>query len=635
LDVEFRRHTLGIHFFNPPRYMKLIEVIPGMDTSAEVTAFIRDFAVNNLGKGVIIAKDSPGFIANRISAQAFASAMRLTEQYGYSVVKADGLTGSALGRAGSATFRTADMVGIDTMIHVLENMLASIGDPYDEEQCRFPKYIGELAEAGHLGDKTKAGFYRRVRTESGREKMYWDYRKQQYEPADMETIFAVEAAMKAGDARARVAALVWGDEEENRFAWDLVKGHLLYTAHCTSAIADDTATVDHAMHWGFNWPLGPYELWDAIGVRRSVDRMTAEGADVPDWILEMLESGKTSFYDGAPQGSPYLQLRDTEKNPVIFGNEDASVKDIGDGVACLEFHNKNNTITYGLESMLDKALELLGDSDFKGLVIGSQSKNFCVGADLPQVVKAIEAKDWAMVERLVDYLQTLNTRILHSVKPVVTCAYNMAIGGGAEIAMHGCRQVVPVEVHLGCVETGVGVLPAGGGVKELLIRSCGEELPIAEQVRRLREVWKMIVTAKVSDNAYEAIKMKFLRESDRIVMNADRLIETAKAEVCSLASPGYIPRFRKTVKASGTTGMAALLSDLQFMVDGAFVSEHDALVAKKVASVLTGGDVLPGTTLTEEDILDLEKEAFLSLCGESKTLERMKHMLATGKPLRN
>lgn len=632
MPLEFRQHFLGTHFFNPPRYMKLFELIPGKDTLPEIVQFMADFATERLGKGIVLAKDTPNFVANRIGTYALENAIQLMDKYVYDIPKLDQLTGSIIGRPKSATFRTIDMVGLDIFYHVIGNVINNIDDEGEKEQLKIPKVVEDLIVKGYLGDKTKQGFYKKVKTENGTQTLVWDVKKGDYVPVIKEKVEAVEKAIKEEN---KLKAIVFGEAEENKFAWELIKNVLLYSARKIPEIAEDYREIDNAMMWGFNWEIGPFSIWDAIGFEESIKRMKQEGEDIPKWIQERLDNGKFKFYDSNKLDMPYIIISST-KNLVVKENNGAALVDIGGGVACLQFKTKGNTITNDVIEMINLAVEEV-EENYKGLVIGNQSKNFSPGANLADIGKWISNKEWKSIENMCDAFQKANMALKYCRKPVVAAPYGMTLGGGAEITMHTYKVAAHAETYMGLVELGVGLIPAGGGTKELLTRSIQElgNVSIGEVLPSLRKAWNTIVVKKVSGSAHDAMKKGYLRNSDLIVMNKDYLIDEAKKTIIYLADIGFRPLQKKGVTVLGATGRAALQYDTDFLQRGGFITEYDAYIANKVAYVVTGGNVSKGVILSEDQILQLEKEAFLSLCGEEKTKQRIEYMLCYGKQLRN
>lgn len=631
MPSEFKNHFLGTHFFNPPRYMKLFELIPNKETAPELVTFLAEFGTHRLGKGVVMAKDTPNFVGNRIGTYAIANTVNLMEKYQFDFGKVDQLTGPVIGRPKSATFRTIDMVGLDIFKHVAGNVINAVDDKDEAESFKLPEYMSEMIKNGQLGNKTKQGIYKRTKGPNGKQTLVWDRVDSKYVAQRTEKSQLVKSAMKSPN---KYKSMIDGNDVENKFTWELIKNVLIYSASKVPEIADDYKEIDKAMRWGFNWEMGPFEIWDKIGVESSVQRMTDEGQKVPKWVSERLANNEMTFYDQDQTQGAYISLR-SDGLKVIKENEGASLVDLGDGVACLNFKSKANAITDSVMDMIFEAVEEV-EKNYKGLVIGNQSNNFSVGADLTLIGGLAKEKKWSTLEGIVDKFQRANMAIKYSKKPVVAAPYGMTLGGGAEIALHSHSISAHAETYMGLVEAGVGLLPGGGGTKELLLRSIENlgKVNNGEMISHVKKAWETIAMAKVSGSAHESIKNGTMRKSDHIVMNNDYLIDRAKEQVIQM-SDHFIPLKKKNVKVLGTTGMAAIQYVADFMLKGGFISEHDKVIADKIAYVLTGGNVAVGTYLTEEQVLNLEKEAFVSLCKEEKTQMRIEHMLKTGKALRN
>lgn len=632
LPPELREHFLGIHFFNPPRYMHLLEIIPTPHTSPEVLEDMAYFASRQLGKGIVLAKDTPNFVANRIGGFASINAMRLMERYGLNIPEVDQLTGPVIGRPRSATFRTADLVGLDIIANVSANIQQSDAGEDEKEQYALPGYTQQLIDAGALGNKSGHGFYQARGKGGGSETLCWNPKAGEYAPAAATKLECVKQALSSGN---KYAAITDDASPYGQFVWEHLKSVLLYSARKVPEIADDYMLIDRAMVWGYNWEKGPFAIWDALGVERTVARMQADGDIVPGWVLERVTGGQAFFYDD----------KTGEGSSVYFGsggttelnrNEDASLWDIGDNVLCLEFHSRGNAVSGLTIDMLDRALTEL-EGDWAGLVIGNKGRFFSAGADLRTIAALIEKKDWQAVEELVERLQNANMALKYARKPVVAAPFGTTVGGGAEIVMHAPYAAPQAETYMGLVEAGVGLVPGAGGCKELLLRAYGNAGGQSRQalLPAVQRTWRSIATATVSTSAHDAIAKGYLDSRTQVVMNQNGLLEEAKMKVLELSYKGYIPLVPTKATLLGDFGKAALLYELESMKEGGFVSEYDALIATKLAHILTGGNVLAGAEADETYLLELEREAFVSLCGEEKTKQRIDHMLATGKPLRN
>jgi 3-hydroxyacyl-CoA dehydrogenase len=644
---DFKKHFLGTHFFNPPRYLKLLEIIPTKDTDPEVVSYMKMFGEEVLGKGVVMAKDTPNFIANRIGTYGLLVTVREMMKGGYSVGEVDSITGPLIGRPKSATFRTLDVVGLDTFIHVANNVFEKV-EGEEKEAFRVPDFMKAMMEKGWLGSKSGQGFF----VKQGKEIFELNYETLEYEPRKKLTTPAVEMSKQAKGLANKLKALVYADDRAGTFLWKITAPALLYSAKLLGEIADDIVAIDRAMKWGFGWELGPFEMWDAIGVEPSVRKMQAEGMEIPSWVTDMLANGFTSFYQSEKGQVFYYdrgEYKPIEENPkaihikrikeqkgVIKKNSGASLIDLGDDVALLEFHSPNNAIGTDIVQMINYALEEV-DRNYKGLVIGNQGKNFCVGANLAMMLMEAQDENYFELELAVRQFQQAMMNIKYSPKPVVAAPFAMTLGGGTEVCLATTHIQAAAETYMGLVEVGVGLIPGGGGNKELYIKHLNS-LPngIDFDLQKIaNKVFETIAMAKVSGSAAEARELNFLNQRDSITMNSDHLIYEAKQAVISLYDQGYRPPVRKKVPVVGETGYATMLLGAQSMFHSGYISEHDLKIAKKLAYVIAGGKVPYGTEVDEQYLLDLEREAFLSLIGEPKTQARMQHMLVKGKPLRN
>jgi 3-hydroxyacyl-CoA dehydrogenase len=654
LPDDFRRHFLGTHFFNPPRYMKLLEVIPTSDTLPEVTAFIADFCDRRLGKGIVYAKDTPNFIANRIATFSSLNTIEVMTEGGYSVEEVDALTGPLIGRPKSASFRTADIVGLDTSLYVADNLYRAVSDDESRDALVAPDFLRDMVKRGWTGNKAGQGFYKKQKGEGGKTE-YWvlDYTDMEYKAPRKVRFPSVDAARSIEDTAERIRTLVYGKDRVGEFLWKTTSQNLIYAANRVPEIADTIVNIDNAVRWGFNQEFGPFELWDVIGVEKSVNRMRDEGLAVPALVERLLASGKKTFYerrDGrtfyfdagtaeygeAPSQSGVTILKSLkERTKTIKGNTSASMIDLGDGVACLEFHSKMNAIGADTISMMNYAVKETGEN-FEALVIGNQSENFSVGANLMLLLLGAQEGEWDEIAMSVRHFQNANMGLRYSAKPVVVAVQGMALGGGCEITMHADKARAAAETYLGLVEVGVGLIPGGGGVKEMVLRATDGTVPDEDLFPHIKKVSQAIATATVSTSAVEAREIGFLRPTDPITMNRDRLIEDAKQTALAIVREGYTqPLPRQDIPVLGEPALAAIKLAIHMMVRGGFISEYDGHVAAKLAFVITGGNLTRQTRVSEQYLLDLEREAFVSLCGERKTQERIQHMLKTGKPLRN
>ncbi|MDT4966300.1 MAG: 3-hydroxyacyl-CoA dehydrogenase [Acidobacteriota bacterium] len=654
---DFRQHFLGIHFFNPPRYLHLVEIIPTEWTKPEVSCSIAGFLDQRLGKGVVPAKDRPNFIANRIGTFGAMVTIKTMLDDGYSIEEVDKMTGQAVGRPKSATFRTFDLVGLDVFGHVVKNLYQALPEDDEREVFVAPEFLTQMIGKGILGNKTKGGFYRKQKGEGGKPEIWsLEHATLEYRPAQKVKLPALEMAKNIENTPERLKALVWSKDRTGDFLWKTMSRTLRYAANRIPEIADTIIEIDRAMKWGFGWELGIFESWDAIGVEKSVGRMKEEGQGIPQNVQKMLDAGATSFYKNeAGQRSyfdfakgQYVPVPDQpgvivlksvkERTGVIKKNAGASLIDIGDGVACLEFHSKMNSIGGDTLQMVKHALFEV-EKNFVGLVVANQGVNFSVGANLMLLLLEAQEENWDEINLIIRAFQNATMSLRYSPKPVVVAPFQMTFGGGCEMALHGDRVRAAAETYIGLVEVGVGLIPAGGGTKEMVVRAL-DAIPKgaddADPFPFVKRAFETIAMAKVATSAEEARGFGFLSADDSISMNSDRLIADAKQEVLALASSGYVePQQRTDVLALGLPALATLKLGIHQMKRGGFISDYDAMIGEKLARILTGGDLNHPTRVSEQYLLDLEREAFLSLCGERRTQERIGHMLKSGKPLRN
>ena len=637
LPEELRKQFLGTHFFNPPRYMHLLELIPGADTCPDRMAFMAGFGQRVLGKGVVVARDTPNFIGNRIGVHKSVQTIQLMLKYGYDFETVDYLTGPAVGRPKTASFGTTDLVGLDILYHVAGNVrekLLEAGEEAEADLFQFPGFVHEMYRQGRLGNKTKGGFYKKVTGPDGkRTTLVWDIAVQQYVPKKGVKIPIVEEALKEHGTRAKLNKLIWDDSDAGRFTWESTKSFLLYSAEKAPEIAGDYKDIDKAMRWGYNWELGPFETWDVIGVERSIQRMRDEGDTIPQWVEDRLDRGQNVFYDRDP-----LDRRLSARYPLLSDGGDTALLDLGDGVLCLEIRSKGNAITDPLKAQTLQALDLVESTPAcKGLVIANAGNNFLTGADLVTFLKNAESGTFDALRAGPRTCQQVSLRLKYAKKPVIAAVAGKALGGGLEFALHCSRVVAHAEANLGLVETGVGIIPGGGGVKEYLYRCMErlEGLPFPDLHPVAKRVWETIMQGRVSRNAFDARKMHFLRDTDRIVMDRDLLLDTAKEEVLRMCADGFRQAVPRPVKVTGVSGRASLEYVISTMHKGGFLTDYDKRVADTLAWVVTGGDVPKGTLLTEAQLLDLEVEGVGRLVVTEQARERVRSILTTGRPLRN
>ncbi|MGG1399839.1 3-hydroxyacyl-CoA dehydrogenase NAD-binding domain-containing protein [Bacillus salipaludis] len=640
---DFKKHFLGTHFFNPPRYLKLLEVIPTQYTDAEILAFMKTFGEDVLGKGVVIAKDTPNFIANRIGTYGLLITLQEMLKGGYSVGEVDSVTGPLVGRPKSATFRTLDVVGLDTFVHVANNVYEQVNGK-EKEIFEVPAFMKTMLEKGWLGSKSGQGFF----LKKGKEILELDPSTLEYGPRKKLSTPSVELSKQEKGSANKLKALVYAKDRAGELLWNIFSPVLVYSAQLLGEIADDIVAIDRAMKWGFGWEMGPFETWDAIGVEKSVQKMKENGLEVPAWVTKMLEKGFTtfykeeSFYDNGEYkpvefNPKVMDLKKIKKQKgVIKKNSGASLIDIGDGVALLEFHSPNNAIGLDIIQMVNFAIDEV-EKNYKGLVIGNQGKNFCVGANLAMILMEAQDDNIYELDMVVRHFHQAMMKIKYSSKPVVAAPFAMTLGGGAEVCLPAAHIQASAETYMGLVEVGVGLIPGGGGNKELYIKHL-ENLPngVPFDLQKVaNKVFETIAMAKVSTSGEEARENNFLDFADGISVNSDHQLYDAKQAVLALHEKGYKPKVRRKVPVVGETGYATLLLGAEGMFLSGYISEHDLKIAKKLAYVIAGGKVPFGTEVDEQYLLDLEREAFLSLVAEPKSQKRMQHMLVKGKPLRN
>ncbi|CUS02274.2 putative 3-hydroxyacyl-CoA dehydrogenase [Candidatus Promineifilum breve] len=652
-SAEFRAHFLGTHFFNPPRYLKLLEIIPTADTAPEVVEYMKRFGSETLGKGVVVCKDTPNFIGNRFFAVASSYGLEHALQNGYTIPEVDAITGPTIGRPKTATYRLLDLVGLDVMAHVNNNLYDAV--PQDEyRETLRPERTSALMTAmldkKWLGNKVGQGFYKEQRVNGAREFWTLNPATMEYEATPKIRFESIGAVRNVEDLGQRLRKLLGFDDRAAQYARDLLYYGFAYAAYVAPEIAYKLSDVDDAMRWGFSHEAGPFEIWDMLGVAETAAKMEAAGLTVAPWVKEMLATGHDCFYKN---GSVYdfetktYRAKEADKHIILVKdlraagqtvehNDSASLHDMGDGVALYEFHAKMNVIDQDIIDMAFKALERL-DSDFDALVIGNNGDHFCAGANLFAVGVAAASGHFDALDKMIRALQTATFQLRHAPKPVVTAPHQMALGGGVEMAMAGWEAVADHEVYMGLVEFGVGLIPAGGGCKEIVRRKVNPTMRAAnaDVLPPLQEAFEQIALAKVGASAWEARSMGYLTPQDTIVMNSDHRLARAKQRALQLVAAGARPPEIEQIYAAGRDALYALKLGVKSLHWGGFASEHDAKIAGKLAYVLTGGDLSAPAWVDPWYILDLEREAFLSLLGEEKTRERMMHMLQTGKPLRN
>ena len=651
---DFKAHFCGTHFFNPPRYLQLLEIIPTPSTDPEVVDFLMNYGSTFLGKKTVLCKDTPAFIANRVGVYGIMALFHTVEEMGLTVEEVDKLTGPVLGRPKSATFRTCDVVGLDTLVHVANGLKANC--PNDEEKALFelPSYVSKMVENGWLGSKTNQGFYKKVKNEKGKsEILTLDLNTLGYRPAQKAKFATLEMTKSVDDLKARTKMLFAGKDRAGEFYRKLFGGLFAYVSNRLPEISDDLFKIDDALKAGFGWEIGPFETWDIIGVEAGIKLIEAEGRIVPSWVKEMVASGVTSFYASSNGNKQYYDqttkaykvIPGTENLVIldalradnkVWGNSDSTVVDLGNGILNLEFHTKMNTIGGGVIEGINKAIDL-AEKEYKGLVISNTGQNFTAGANVAMIFMLAVEQDIDELDFAVKVFQDAMMRVRYSNIPVVIAPHNLTLGGGCEMSMHADKVVAHAELYMGLVEFGVGLIPGGGGSKEFAKR-LSEELKAGDiKTNRLRQRFLTIGQAQVSKSAYEAFDLGYLREGiDEVVVSRDLQLTRAKQACLELADAGYIaPKRGKNVTVMGQEGLGLIYVGANSMLSGKYMSEHDGVISEKLGFVLCGGDLSENTVVSEQYLLDLERKAFVELCMQRKTLERLESLVKYGKILRN
>jgi len=655
LPDDVKQRFMITHFFNPPRYMQLLELVRGEQTSDETYKTMFEFGESVLGKGIVHAKDTPNFIGNRIGVYGMMATMNLAIKQGLTVEEVDKLTGPISGRPKSATFRTADVVGLDTMRHVSKTTYEKALDDEERDMFIIPDILNQLIDSGRLGQKTKAGFYKKNEDRSIHSV---DFKTGEYTPQEKVRFDCFRIAKDRQKLPDKLKALCYGDDRGSKYFWEITAKTLIYSANRIPEISDDIVNIDNAMKWGFGWEKGPFESWDAIGVQKSVDRMKTEGKKVPSWILDMLESGRDTFY--TTENGEQTYWCPIEKHPVTIksnpkvinlaiyktGNKtlkrdlSASVNDLGDGILNVEFHSilqpTLNPIDGSYIEMINFALDLIETGDYKSMVLGHQGANFCAGANLNLILELCQNNMWDELDFAIKTLQDTTQRIRFSKGPIVAAPFQLALGGGVEIVQPAAHRVVAAETYMGLVEVGVGLIPGGGGNLRMILNAMDGGTGRMGAFQKIQKTFETVGFAKVATSADEAKHLGYLKKDDTVVLNRDYLIQTAKDKAIELTEGYQPPTYRDDLKLPGTGGRTAMSMALKgFKMQGK-ISEHDMFIGEKLAYVMTGGDKAGLTkTVDEQYILDIEREAFISLGGEKLTQDRISYMLKKGKPLRN
>ncbi len=650
---DFKKNFLGTHFFNPVRYLKLLEIIPTKDTDKELVDFFLEYGDKFLGKTTVLAKDTPAFIGNRIGVYGIMDILHLVKDLDLTVEEVDKLTGPVIGRPKSATFRTADLVGLDTLAHVATGLYENVPDDEAHDTFKLPDYIQKMLENNMLGDKTGGGFYKKVKKDGKKEILALDLDTLEYRPKKKAKFATLELTQGIDDVKDRFKVLVKGKDKAGEFYRKTFSGLFSYASNRIPEIADHLYQIDDAVEAGFGWKHGPFKIWDAIGVEKAIEMMKNEGKEPAAWVNDMLSKGISSFYtvkDGAtyyydinaaeykkiPGQDHYIYLDNYRVTNTLWKSDDASIIDLGDGVINIEFHSKMNTLGVGVIQAINKAIDM-AEAKYDALVIGNQGDQFSVGANLALVLMLAVEQEFDELYMAVKTFQDTAMRVRYSSIPVVVAPHGMTFGGGAEITLHADRVVAAAETYIGLVEFGVGLIPAGGGTKEFVLRTSDALVKGDVEINRYMESFLTIAMAKVATSAYEAYDLGFLKKGrDVVVLNKDRQIATAKRHALQMAEDGYVrPIKRNDIKVLGQDILGYFMVGTDSMKAGRYISEHDQKIANKLAYVMSGGDLSGPQTVSEDYLIELEREAFLSLLTERKTLERIEHMLKTGKPLRN
>ena len=651
---DFRQHFCGTHFFNPPRYLKLFEIIPGPDTKQDVLDFLDGYGEKFLGKTTVIAKDTPAFIGNRIGIYGIQSLFHLVEEMGLSIEEVDKLTGPVIGRPKSATFRTVDVVGLDTLVHVANGIFENVPEDEEHEVFELPNFINSMMDNQWLGSKSGQGFYKKVKKEDGSSEILGlDLKSMEYRKGKRASFPTLELTKSVDRVIDRFKILISGKDRAAEFYRKNFGGLFAYVSKRIPEISDELYKIDDALKAGFGWENGPFEIWDAVGLEKGLELIKEQGKEPASWVKEMMDAGISSFYtvkDGAtyyydipskshkkvPGQDAFIILDNIRENKQVFKNSGAVIEDLGDGILNVEFQSKMNSIGGDVLAAVNKAIDI-AEKDFDGLVIGNQGTNFSVGANIGMIFMMAVEQEYDELNMAVKYFQDSCMRIRYSSIPVVVAPHGMTLGGGCEMTLHADRVVAAAETYIGLVEFGVGVIPGGGGSKEMTLRASDTFQKNDVELNRLQEYFLTIGMAKVATSAYEAYDTGILQHGkDIVVVNRDRQIATAKAVARQMADRGYTkPIQRKDVKVLGKQALGMFLVGTDSMEAGKYISEHDKKIANKLAYVMAGGDLSEPSLVSEQYLLDLEREAFISLTGERKTLERLEHMIKKGKPLRN
>jgi len=653
-SADFKAHFCGTHFFNPPRYLQLLEIIPSPETSSEIVKFLLDFGTRFLGKKTVLCKDTPAFIANRVGVYSIMALFHTVEEMGLTVEEVDKLSGTILGRPKSATFRTCDVVGLDTLVHVANGIKANCLQDEENELFQLPVYISKMMSNNWLGSKTDQGFYKKVKTSEGQSEIHvLDLKTLEYNSAQKVKFPTLELARSIDNLQQRTQLLFSGKDKAGEFYRKLFAGLFAYVTHRIPEITDDIYRIDHALKAGFGWELGPFETWDVIGFDRGIELIQANEKFPAEWVMEMKSLGKTQFYKTIndqhcfysisekeyvviPGTENIVSLENLRGEKKVWSNADTTIIDLSDGILNLEFHTKMNTIGGGVIQGINKAIDL-AEKEYRGLVISNNGQHFSAGANVGMIFMMAIEQEYDELNFAVKAFQDTMMRVRYSNIPVVVAPHNMALGGGCELSMHADKVVAHAELYMGLVEFGVGLIPGGGGSKEFAKRLSDELKEGDIKINRLRERFLTIGQAKVSTSAHEAFDLGYLRQGiDEVIMNRELQLTRAKEACLEFVLAGYVPKKRsRNITVVGQEGLGIVYVGANTMLSGNYISEHDAFISEKLGYVLCGGDLSENTKVSEQYLLDLERKAFVELCRQRKTLERLQSLVKNGKILRN
>jgi 3-hydroxyacyl-CoA dehydrogenase len=651
---DFKKYFCGTHFFNPPRYLQLLEIIPTPSTDPQIVSFLMEYGRKYLGKKTVLCKDTPAFIANRVGVYSIMALFHAVKEMGFTIDEVDKLSGPILGRPKSATFRTCDVVGLDTLVHVANGLKANCPEDEEKDLFELPEYISKMVENGWLGSKSGQGFYKKSKDENGKKVILsLDLNTLEYKKAEKVKFATLDMAKPIDDLHQRTKMLFMGMDKAGQFYRRLFGGLLAYVSNRIPEISDDIYKIDDALKAGFGWELGPFETWDLVGLDQGLKMALDHGKSVASWVQEMKSAGVKSFYKSEggkkyfydlksksyqviPGTEEIIQLDTLRAENKVWGNSDVTLVDIGDGILNLEFHTKMNTIGGGVIQGINKAIDIV-EADYRGLVVSNTGQNFSAGANVGMIFMMAVEQDYDELNFAVKAFQDTMMRLRYSNIPVVVAPHNLTLGGGCEMSMHADKVVAHAELYMGLVEFGVGLIPGGGGSKEFA-RRLSQELKSGDiKINRMRDRFLTIGQAKVATSAYEAFDLGYLREGvDEVVVSREHHLSRAKFACLEMAEAGYVPPKReKDITVMGQEALGIVYVGANTMLSGKYMSEHDKVISEKLGYVLCGGDLSQNTVVSEQYLLDLERKAFVELCAERKTLERLESLVKTGKILRN